>query len=254
MKDFSNDDLNYFLQFYGLDNRENVASDPVLKRNILASFKNRDAIMKKWSLDLFADFSYHVYPKRPRKDQNSSILLDQYRSPNFPLSQTSEEIKLNIIPSDEQHCSKKSNKSSKKPDYEAKNRTAKKLGDRGEVIVLDFEKNRLKKIGMHKQAKMVERISLKTDCSGYDILSFNEDGTERYIEVKATQAKVGQANFYLTINELNTAKEKPNYYIYMVFDILSIKPQIWIIDNPFYPENPDIQMKPINFKVKINAS
>lgn len=35
----------------------------------------------------------------------------------------------------------------------------------------------------------VERILLKSDTYGYDILSFNNDKTEQYIEVKITRAK-----------------------------------------------------------------
>lgn len=103
-------------------------------------------------------------------------------------------------------------------------------------------------------AERVERISLKSDAYGYDILSFNDNKSERYIEVKATRAKPGAANFFLTFNELNTAKEKQgNYYVYMVFDILSTNPQIWIIPNPFSPENKNVIMVPVNYRVKINA-
>ena len=100
----------------------------------------------------------------------------------------------------------------------------------------------------------MERISLKSDAYGYDILSFNNDKSERYIEVKATRAKPGTANFFLTLNELNTAKEKQeNYFIYMVYNILSPNPKIWIIPNPFSPENENVQMEPVNYRVKINA-
>ena len=100
----------------------------------------------------------------------------------------------------------------------------------------------------------VERVSLKSDSLGYDILSFEEDGKERYIEVKATRSKVGNANFFLTINEFKTAQEKENYYIYLVYDILSKEPKIWIIGNPFNPENNNINLEPINFKVSIKVS
>lgn len=29
--------------------------------------------------------------------------------------------------------------------------------------------------------------------------------------------------------------------------------QIWIISNPFFPENKNIQMEPVNYRIKINA-
>lgn len=107
---------------------------------------------------------------------------------------------------------------------------------------------------LNSLAEKVERISLKSDAYGYDILSFNGDKSERYIEVKATRAKPGTANFFLTFNELKTANEKQdNYYIYMVYDILSTNPKIWIISNPFSPKNENVIMEPVNYRVKINA-
>ncbi|HEX8577919.1 MAG TPA: DUF3883 domain-containing protein, partial [Flavobacterium sp.] len=137
-----------------------------------------------------------------------------------------------------------------KPDYEKINRLNKKLGDRGEKVVLDFEIARLKSTIYKDQ---VERVSLKSDSLGYDILSFEENGKERYIEVKATRSKVGDANFFLTINELKTAQEKENYYIYLVYDILSKEPKIWIVGNPFNPENKNVNIEPINYKISIRA-
>jgi hypothetical protein len=65
---------------------------------------------------------------------------------------------------------------------------------------------------------------------------------------------VGDANFFLTINELKTAQEKENYHIYLVYDILSKEPKIWIIGNPFNPENKNVNLEPINFKVSIKVS
>jgi hypothetical protein len=101
-------------------------------------------------------------------------------------------------------------------DYEKEARELKKLGDRGEKIVMDLESKRLKDAGRNDLAKKIERVSLKSDADGYDILSFESDGTERYIEVKATRSRVGAANFFLTVNEFNTAMQLSNYFIYIV--------------------------------------
>ncbi|MDZ7715638.1 MAG: DUF3883 domain-containing protein [Balneolaceae bacterium] len=90
------------------------------------------------------------------------------------------------------------------------------------------------------------------DYQGYQIKSFYEDGNPKYIEVKSTKAKPGDANFYLSINELNTAKQlKQNYHLFIVFDVLSVKPKVWRIENPFYPENKNVTIQPNNFDVKI---
>jgi hypothetical protein len=251
---FSNDHLNYYLQFYGLLNDENLIADPVLKREALMAYKNSDKVMKHWDADIFANFLYSAYPKSPVKEQPESEILTDYKAPVFPISQTPETIELNILPIQENAKSGSHKKSGNKTDYEKENRLLKQLGDMGEDLVVKYESKRLELLGLTKKAKKVERVSLKSDAFGYDILSFNDDESERYIEVKATRAKAGTANFFLTLNELNTAKEKKvNYYIYMVYDILSTNPQIWIIPNPFSPENKDVFMEPVNYRVKINA-
>ena len=101
--------------------------------------------------------------------------------------------------------------------------------------------------------KKGKSVSLESYSCGYDILSFDIDGAKSFIEVKTTGLKFGRKNFYLSLNDLYTAKELDNYYIYMVYDIISTNPRVWIMGNPFRPQNDDIQIKPIHFKVTINT-
>jgi hypothetical protein len=96
-------------------------------------------------------------------------------------------------------------------------------------------------------------VSLNDDSLGYDLKSFNEDGTERYIEVKATRGKPGLANFFYTANELKKGKELKNYFIYVVFEVTSKKPKVWPIKNPFNPQDSRIQKTPVNYRVVINT-
>ena len=248
---FSEEHLNHYLSFFGLD--FNTLNDPVYKRDALISFKNQDSIMKKWETDTFAYFLYSIYPKAPIKDKDNIPELRDYEPLVFPFSPTIEELNLTITPIEkEEPYSEKSKKG--KLNYERENRKSKQLGDRGEEIVKSFEIDRLIKAGKSKLAKKVDRVSLVSDSLGYDVLSFNQDGTEKHIEVKATQAKAGPANFFLTINELKTAKEEgERYYIYIVYEILTPNPKIWIVKNPFSPENPKVKIEPVNFRVKINT-
>lgn len=252
---FSPDHLNYYLQFYGLDTAENIHADAVYKREALVAYKKSDAVMKLWSLDLFSNFLYDRYPQSPAKAKNTDIKFSEYHNPEFPLNPSPTEITMAILPFDTSDSSslKKSSKNSK-PDYEKEQRLLKKLGDRGEEIVKRFEIDRLQALGLNKQAGKIERVSLKSDAYGYDILSYNDAKSERFIEVKATRAKAGNTNFYLTQNEYNTAKEKgKDYYVYMVYDILADEPEIWIIPNPFSPGNENVQMEPVNYRVKFKA-
>jgi len=256
---FSNDHLNYFLIQLDLDNEDLIESDAVLKREKLIEFKNQDEVMKKWSVDLFSNFLYTEYPGRPPKESQTENIekdpLADYRQPDFPANPLPEFVELEILPTNINSTSKQTNRKANKnkPDYEKEARKLKRLGDRGEKIVMDIEKMRLINAGKENLAKRIERVSLKSDAYGYDILSFNEDGTKRYIEVKATRAKVGTANFFLTANELKIANELDNYFIYMVYDIMSERPKIWAIKNPFNPENKNTVKTPINYRVTINA-
>lgn len=257
---FSPDHLDYFLIQLDLDTENLILADPVAKREALIEFKNQDPVMKNWTVDLFAHFLYTEYPGRPPKegettDTNSDPLAD-YRNPNFPANPTAEFIELNILPPNPKNPSSKNRGASGKgkPDYENEARKLKKLGDRGEKVVMDLEIKKLQKAGREDLAKKVERVSLTSDSFGYDILSFETDGTEKYIEVKATRAMVGSANFFFTANELREAKESKNYFIYMVYDVVSESPKVWVIKNPFNPENPNTVMTPINFRVSINAT
>ena len=251
---FSEDHLNYYITFFGLDSEDIIQSDPIQKREVLLAFKNKDKVMKSWPADVFSNFLYFTYPTWPyKKQKEENTEVKEYKQPEFPPAPKIEQIEQTILSPIFEHSESLSIKKSK-PDYEKEQRLLKQLGDRGEEIVKRFEIERLQALGLHKQADKVERVSLQSDAYGYDILSFNDDKSERYIEVKATRAKPGTASFFLTLNELNTAKEKQeNYYIYMVYDILSPNPKIWIIPNPFSPVNENVLMEPVNYRVTINA-
>jgi hypothetical protein len=256
---FSDDHLSYYLTQLGLDTEELIYGDPVYKREALLKFKDEDPYMRHWPVDLFSYFLYQEYPGRPKwdaKDGTRSKGLDEYEVPAFPPSPHPEVVDLSIMPPEEQDDEDNSpaTKSSKrsKPNYEKQARKLKLYGDRGEEIVLKMEEERWEKIkGASK--KRVKRVSLESDDYGYDILSYEADGTEKYIEVKATTAKLGPANFFLSRNELRMAKEHDNYYIYMVYDIMSYYPKIWPIKNPFKIENKNVVKKPITYRISINA-
>jgi len=257
---FSSDHLDYFLIQLDLDSENLIWTDPVIKREALIEFKNQDPVMKNWTVDLFAHFLYTEYPGRPPKegettDTNSDPLAD-YRNPNFPANPTAEFIELSILPPNLTNPTSNNRGASEKakPDYEDEARKLKKLGDRGEKVVMDLEIRKLQEAGRKDLAKKVERVSLTSDSFGYDILSFEMDGTEKYIEVKATRAKVGSANFFFTANELREAKQSKNYFIYMVYDVVSVSPKVWVIKNPFNPENTNTVMNPVNFRISINAT
>lgn len=69
-------------------------------------------------------------------------------------------------------------------EIESRNRS---LGFAGEVFVVRYEMARLIAVGKESLAARVEHVAETVgDGLGYDVLSFDEDGKERFIEVKTT--------------------------------------------------------------------
>lgn len=93
------------------------------------------------------------------------------------------------------------------------------LGLAGEQAVLAYERSRLQRIGLRELADQVEHTSVIVgDGAGFDIRSFNEDGSERLIEVKTTSWGK-QTPFFVSRNELAVSRERDEaYQLYRVFD------------------------------------
>lgn len=104
-------------------------------------------------------------------------------------------------------------------DYIQREIENKRIGDLGEKWVINYETEKLRKLGKHKLAEKVEHYSKeKGDGSGFDIKSFNEFGKEIYIEVKTTIGGISTP-FYITIQELKRSKkEKKKYFLYRLYN------------------------------------
>lgn len=107
---------------------------------------------------------------------------------------------------------------SKGKDYKKIEQQNNEIGFNGELWVMNFEKERLKKLGISPD-KAHHTAHDDGDGFGYDILSVEEDGsTPRYIEVKTTSGKEDQPIFF-SDNELNFSMEhKEHYYLYRVYN------------------------------------
>ncbi|MCW8193374.1 DUF3883 domain-containing protein [Proteobacteria bacterium 005FR1] len=92
------------------------------------------------------------------------------------------------------------------------------IGEAGEQFVINFEKARLIHVGRESLADRVEQISAtRGPAAGFDILSFEDNGAERFIEAETT--KYGKSTpFFVTANELNFSRRNPGrYHLYRVF-------------------------------------
>ncbi len=120
----------------------------------------------------------------------------------------------------------------RKVDHEKQARSWRRIGDRGEALVLAKEIARLTQAGRPELALRIKHVSQEDDSAGYDILSFDEDGTERPIEVKATSGGNLARGFYISSNEVEKAKALSNWHLYIVFSAMSRHPQILRLKHP----------------------
>jgi hypothetical protein len=94
------------------------------------------------------------------------------------------------------------------------------LGNYGEELVFKYEKWNLIRLGKEKLADEVKWISQEEgDGAGFDILSKNLSGTDKYIEVKTT--KLGKESpFFFTRNELYFSQNYvENYHLFRLFNL-----------------------------------
>jgi hypothetical protein len=100
-------------------------------------------------------------------------------------------------------------------DFEKVNKERKDLGDAGENLVLLNEKNLLVELGLIELSEKVQKVK---DGEGYDVLSFNRDGSEKYIEVKTTKGGK-KSPFYISANELSFSElNADSYCIYRIYE------------------------------------
>lgn len=107
-----------------------------------------------------------------------------------------------------------------KPNYLEIEQQNRNLGMLGEELIYEYEKWRLIKSGKENLIDRIKWVSKESgDGAGFDILSINENGSDRYIEVKTT--KLGELTpFYFTSNELKfSQKNSKHYFLYRVFKI-----------------------------------
>jgi hypothetical protein len=122
------------------------------------------------------------------------------------------------------------------------------LGKAGEQFVLEVEHARLWKAGQHRLAERIEHVSqTQGDGLGYDVLSFEESGQERPIEVKTT--RFGPLTpFFASRNEVKVSGVLDNYQLYRVFDF-GKDPKVFVL--PGILEN-SCTLEPIQYQASVS--
>jgi len=121
-------------------------------------------------------------------------------------------------------------------------------GSKGEVLVFNQEKTRLSSQGRKDLARKIERVSLQDDSLGFDILSFEQDGRERPIEVKTSVRATQHIRFYITSSEFRASTSLKNYNLYYVDKVNKPRPRISMFADPF--RGSQFQVSPDSFIVE----
>jgi hypothetical protein len=103
------------------------------------------------------------------------------------------------------------------------------LGAAGEEFVLQFERARLLNIGKDSLADKVEQVSrTKGPAAGFDIHSYESDGSDRFIEAKTTKYSK-RTPFFVSANEFRySTSHSERYHVYRVFSFRK-KPRLFIL-------------------------
>ena len=134
-------------------------------------------------------------------------------------------------------------------DYIAIYQKNKLVGLNGEFWVLDYERDRLKKLGINFEVEHTAKI--RGDGCGFDILSVEDDGvTDRYIEVKTTTSADEHHPFFFSDNELEFSQQhRSHYYLYRVYDF---KPDTKAASITIKPGGLDeLNARPISYNASI---
>lgn len=130
-------------------------------------------------------------------------------------------------------------------------RTCQEVGDAGEHFVYRYERKRLHRAGRIDLADKIDWISQKAVGRGYDIGSFEVDGSPRNIEVKAT---IGRgATFFMSGNEWAVATRlRTSYWVYRVIQALNGPKIANMLQDPIEAESAsDITRVPDGWRVTI---
>jgi len=192
-------------------------------------------------------------PNDEIKEGNISKELKKFNLKDFPPIESLKfeyvDLQTNELPEPKEKGKSKGTKI----DYSNRSRKFKRIGDRGKQIVLRAERQYLKKNGRKDLADLVDQISERDDSVGYDIKSYELDGTEKLIEVKSTLRKIGKSNVFLSANELQVAENENNYYFYIIYEVDSKRPKIWRIKSSDLLNDNNIVKEPILYKLNMNT-
>lgn len=118
----------------------------------------------------------------------------------------------------------------RKIDYIEKAKADMEIGQLGEMLALQFERERLIREGFNDLASKVRHVAIISDAYGYDIESYHLIGLKMekiFIEVKTTTNKL-DVDFPVSRNEVEESnKKKGHYCVFRIYDVKSENPSFY---------------------------
>ena len=186
-------------------------------------------------------------------NNNESKLFDQPENNsdfNLILKEDSTEY---IIDTPEVRKGKNTNEfSNRVHDFEGEAKKNTKLGNLGEDLVVDYEKRYLSEKGKEELAiKVTTTRNIAGNAERYDVLSYDENGDEKYIEVKTTKGPM-ENDFYISENEVQfSIDNEDKYYLYRLYNL---NPKTKTADLVIHKGRIDrSKLKPTNYICKISS-
>jgi len=235
-----------------LNNRKNSAIE-FKHQNISAVLSDMGLPFIKGYLPLYNFQKRKLIPKvaafinsRPVLEQNFNDFVNNVPSITKPI----EWDKLIVPAPEKKQIPQEANITTRKPlviNYLEREQHNRRLGIKGEEIAIKYERLLLTKSGKENLADKIEWVSKDVgDGLGFDILSKNLNGTDKFIEVKTTKLSK-EAPFFFSSNEYNFSIEnKSNYHLYRVFNFDDV-PQMFTLQGSF---DSFCYMEPVQYRGK----
>ncbi len=128
------------------------------------------------------------------------------------------------------------------------------IGALGEAYILRKEQEWLYSNKRTDLADRVTQISVNDVSAGYDILSFDASGIEKFIEVKTTTGT--SFSFEITKNELEVARRlESQFWLYRVTRIRTQEPIVTKLQNPIsWLDRGGLILTPSSYRVTMSES
>jgi hypothetical protein len=138
-----------------------------------------------------------------------------------------------------------------------RSKESRKVGDIGEMVVLSAERGKLIRGGRSDLADQIDHHAGRGHTPGWDITSYDLDGSKIFIEVKSTKGKKINS-IEITRNEWLAAASSDlggSYWLYLVTEALSSRPRIEVLRHPAgLVANGKISLNPSVYELSFRAN